>query len=335
MTTIPLRGSVPTLRRDNPLLEEPFHFATPIDSIQDMTPYSQISQNKTKTFLIMFLFVLIFSFFFYLLGKFYTDNPSGYLVMGLIISSLSSLGSYFYSDKIILFTTGAKPANKKQYFDFYTVTENLAIADGLPIPKLYVINDASPNAFATGRDRKHAVVCVTTGLLEKLDRSDLEGVVAHELSHIKNYDILLSSIVAVLVGTLALISDWIMRNMWWSRHSGDNDERNNRNPIFFLIFIIVLIITPIIATLIQLAISRKREFLADASGVLLTRNPAGLISALEKIASDPHTLRTATSSTAHLFIVNPFKKKSFSSWLLTLFSTHPAIEERIKILRSM
>jgi len=296
-----------------------------------MSPYSQINQNKTKTILIMLIFIVLFSGFFYLIGK-YFNSPGAYLVLGLIISSFSSLGSYFYSDKIVLFTTGARPASKKEFFDFYTTTENLAIAAGLPMPKLYVIDDSSPNAFATGRDPRHAVVCATTGLLKNLDRSDIEGVISHELSHVKSYDILVSSIVAVLVGTLAIISNWLMRRMWWGDSRDDNNR--DRSPFFAILFIIVLIITPIVATLIQLAISRKREFLADASGVLITRNPEGLASALEKIASYP-PLKNASPSTAHLFIANPFKKKGQSSWLINLFSTHPPIEERIKILREM
>lgn len=297
-----------------------------------MTPYSLISQNKSKTVLIMALFILLFSGFFYIVGK-YFNSPGSYLVFGLVISIVSSVGSYFYSDKVVLFTTGAKPADKKQYFDFYTVTENLALAAGLPMPKLYVIEDESPNAFATGRDPKHAVVCATTGLLERLDRSDIEGVISHELSHVKNYDILISSIVAVLVGTLVIATDWISRSLWWGR-GGRDDREGGNSPIFAVFFILVLIITPIAATLIQLAVSRKREFLADASGVLLTRNPAGLASALEKISGYPYPLRKASSSTAHLFICSPFKKKN-QSWLVNLFSTHPPIAERIKILKAM
>lgn len=301
-----------------------------------MTVYSQISDNKLRTYGIMAVFVVIFSGLFYIIGKYY-DSPVPYFILGLLISTFSSLGSYFFSDKIVLLTTGAKPAIKKQFFNFYTVTENLSIASGLPMPKLYVIDDPAPNAFATGRDPQHAVVCATTGLLDMMDRTELEGVIAHELSHVKNYDILLSSIVAVLVGTIALIADWIMRSFWWGGLSGrDKDEdRNSRNPIFFALFIIVLIITPLVATIIQLAISRKREFLADASGALLTRYPQGLARALEKISGDPHHLRTATSSTAHLFISNPFKKRSSGNWFTSLFSTHPPVEERIKILLSM
>lgn len=297
-----------------------------------MTVYSQISENKTKTFLIMFFFILIFSSFFFLLGK-YFDSPWGYFFLGFLISFVSSVGSYFYGDKLVLLTTGAQRADKRKYFDFYTVAENLSLAAGLPKPALYVIPDPSPNAFATGRDPKHAVVCATTGLLEIMNRTELEGVIAHELSHVKNFDILLASIVAVLVGTLSLISDWVIRSMWWQRGS-DDDDRSNRNPIFFVLFIVALILTPIIATIIQLAISRKREYLADASGVLLTRYPEGLVHALEKLRDNSNPLRRVTSSTAHLFIDNPFKKKN-SSWFVGLFSTHPPIEERIRILKNL
>lgn len=297
-----------------------------------MTVYNQISENKVKTFLIMLFFILIFSSFFFLLGK-YFDSPWGYFILGFFISLASSVGSYFYGDKLVLLTTGAKLADKKTYFNFYTVTENLSVAAGLPMPLVYVINDPSPNAFATGRDPKHAVVCATTGLLQIMDRTELEGVIAHEMSHIKNYDILLSSIVAVLVGTLALISDWVMRSMWWGRGS-DDDNRGKGNPFLFILLIISMILTPIIATIIQLAISRKREYLADASAALLTRYPEGLARALEKLQDNPTPMRRTTSSTAHLFISNPFGKKK-SSWFTSLFSTHPPIEERIKILKSM
>jgi len=278
----------------------------------------------------MFLFVLIFTGFFYIIGRYFESSLS-YLVLGLIISVASSITSYYYSDKIVLFTTGAKPAQKKDYFDFYTTTENLAMAAGLPMPKLYVLEDPSLNAFATGRDPNHAVVCATTGLLRNLDRSEIEAVISHELSHIKNYDILLSSLIAVLVGTLALVSDWVFRSFWWRDR---NDDDGGRSPVAFFMFIIVLLITPIVATLIQLSISRKRELLADASGSLITRNPAALISALKKISLYPG-IKTASTSTAHLFIANPFLDKRLSNWLSNLFSTHPPIDERIRLLRSM
>ena len=297
-----------------------------------MSIYSQISSNRLKTFLIFGLFIFVISGFFYIVGQYYS-SPTEYLILGFNFSLFSTAGSYFYSDKIVLFTTGAKSANKKQFFDFYTVTENLAIASGIPMPKLYVINDPSPNAFATGRDPKHAVVCVTTGLLEILDRTELEGVIAHELSHVKNYDILISSVVAVLVGTLAIASDWIMRSMWWGGRR-NNDEDRGKNPLMIVLFFVALIIGPLVATLIQLAISRKREYLADADGSLITRYPEGLARALEKISTSP-PMRNVSSSTAHLFISNPIITKSKSSWFVNLFSTLPPIDERIKILRAM
>jgi len=233
--------------------------------------------------------------------------------------------------------TGAKPANKREYFDFYTVAENLSIAAGLPMPSLYVINDSAPNAFATGRDPKHAVVVVTSGILQKLERAELEGVIAHELSHVKNYDTLLMSIVSVLVGMVAFVSDWIMRSFWWGGFSRRDDrEERGGNALMFVFFIFFLILTPIVATLIQLAISRRREFLADASGVIITRYPEGLARALEKISNDPYVLTTGSGATAHLFIVNPLHKRQKSiNWLADLFSTHPPVEERIRLLRNM
>jgi len=298
-----------------------------------MTIYSQINHNRWRSVFIFILFIGLTSGFFFLIGNYFGSGKT-YLVAGIIFSLLSTVGSYFYSDKLILFSLGAVPANKKDHFDFYTVAENLSIAAGLPTPKLYVINDDAPNAFATGRDPKHAVVCATTGLLNILDRIELEGVIAHELSHIKNYDILLSSVVAVLVGVVALVSDWILRNLWWSGLRRD-DDNNNRNPLLTVFVIVVILITPLVATLIQLAISRQREFLADASGALLTRYPDGLANALDKIGAYQYSLRSASSATAHLFIANPFKKSKRPSWLTSLFNTHPPIEERIKILRSM
>ena len=300
-----------------------------------MSIYSQISGNKFRTWLIFFLFVFLVTGFFYLVGI-YSGSSSTYFVIGLVVSLFSTAGSYFFSDKIVLLTVRAKPAVKKEFFDYYTVVENISVAAGLPMPKLYVMADSSPNAFATGRDPKHAVVCVTTGLLERLDRVELEGVIAHEMSHIKNYDILLTSVVAVLVGTVALVADLMIRNMWWSGIKGRDDDRNRGgNPLFLVFMIFIFIVTPLAATLIQLAISSKREFLADADGALLTRFPDGLARALEKIASDPSQMVSATTSTAHLFISNPFKKEKGRNWLLGLFSTHPPTEERIRILRSM
>lgn len=286
--------------------------------------------------MIIVLFIALISFFFYLVGMYVGDSTS-YFIIGILFSFVSGIGSYFYSDKIVLLMTGAKPASKEDFFDFYTVAENLSIAAGLPMPKLYVIQDNALNAFATGRNPSHAVVVATTGLLSRLERSELEGVIGHELSHVKNYDILVMSIVTILVGTLVFVSDWIMRMMWWGglRRSNDDSGRGG-NIISFALFIVFLILMPIIATLIQLAVSRKREFLADASSALLTRNPEGLARALEIISSDPHMLAHASNATAHLFISSPYhKKKTSFSWIAGLFSTHPPVEERIKLLRSM
>lgn len=301
-----------------------------------MTIYSQISANKWRTYFIIGLFIILISFFFYLIGNYVGDSTT-YFVLGILFSFASGMGSYFYSDKIVLYMTGARKAEKKEFFDFYTVTENLSLAAGLPMPQLYVIRDHALNAFATGRNPKHAVVAATTGLLERLERSELEGVIGHELSHVKNYDILVMSIVTILVGMLAFVSDWIMRMMWWGGlRRNNNNENRGGNALSFALFIIFLVLMPIIATLIQLAVSRKREFLADASSALLTRNPEGLAQALEKISSDPRMLATASNATAHLFISNPYhKKKSSFSWISGLFSTHPPVEERIKILRNM
>jgi len=299
-----------------------------------MSIYSQISSNKQKTFLIFALFIILISGFFYIIGLYYGD-ANGYLVLGLVISTCTSVFSYYFSDKLVLFSVRAVPADKERHFNFYTAGENMAIAAGIPMPKLYVIPDTAPNAFATGRDPKHAIVCATEGLLSMMDRAELEGVVAHELSHVKNYDMLVMTVVSVLVGTVSLVADWILRSMWWGRGNRDDNEQGNRNPLMFVLLLIALIIAPLTATLIQLAISRKREYLADADGALLSRRPNGLASALEKIATYPVGMQSATTATAHLFISNPFKKNKKGNWFVNLFSTHPPIEERIKLLREM
>jgi len=300
-----------------------------------MTIYSQISANKSKTFFIFALFIALVVGLFYLIGSYYGD-ANGYLVLGLLVATFSSVFSYFFSDKLVLFSVHAQPANKDDHFDFYTAAENMSVASGLPMPKLYVVDDPSPNAFATGRSPEHAVVCVTTGILQILDRGELEGVIAHEMSHIKNYDMLVMTVVSVLVGTVSLVADWILRSIWWGggRRDNDNEGRRENNPLIFVFLIVALIVAPMTATLIQLAISRKREYLADADGALLTRRPAALASALEKIERYARPMRSASTATAHLFIANPFKKAR-GDWLVSLFSTHPPIEERIQILRQM
>ena len=250
--------------------------------------------------------------------------------MALVFAGLMSIGSYYYSDKLVLSTSGARPATKQEFPKYFRIVENLAIGSGLSTPKIYVINDPSPNAFATGRDPKHAVVAATTGLLDIMSESELEGVLAHELSHIKNFDIRLAGVVAVLVGFVAILSDLFIRATFFR----DSDD-NKGNAIFLVIAIILAILSPIAAILIQTAVSRKREYLADASGVLLTRYPEGLASALEKLKNDHTPPRSASNATAHLFIENPFDNKKVKNLFTGLFNTHPPLEERIKILRSM
>lgn len=298
-----------------------------------MNIYSQISANKTKTWLIVMLFILFITTVLFVYGK-----ASGYGLLyagiGLIISGLMTFASYYYSDKMILGMSGAKQIIKKDHPELFRIVENLCIGAGTPMPKIYIIGDTATNAFATGRDPKHSIICVTTGILEKLNKAELEGVIAHELSHIQNYDIRIMSVVVILVGLVALLADFFMRSLWYGGHRRDR-ESSNAQSIFLFIGIILAVLSPIIATLIQLAVSRKREFLADASGSLLTRFPEGLASALEKIAKDKEPLEAANNATAHLYISNPFKSKMSGHWFTNLFNTHPPIEERIKILRSM
>ena len=296
--------------------------------------YSHIQSNKLKTYLLIFGFIGFISAVFYLLGIYFGETK-GFLIAGLVISLASGVGSYFYSDKLVLAMNSAIPANKEEWFDFYTVAQNIAIAAGVPMPRLYVIEDDAPNAFATGRDPKHAVVVATSGLLKRLDRSDIEGVVAHEMAHVKNYDILLMRIVTVLVGSIAYTIHFMTRSMMWGG-MGNSDDNRSSGPLGAIIFILLIIVTPIVASLIQFAVSRRREYLADATGVLFTRNPVGLADALGKIAEYPTSMKAASSATAHLYIANPFKKNGKrGEWLMNLFSTHPPIEERIRLLKSM
>jgi len=299
-----------------------------------MSIYSQISSNKTKTWLIIILFIAFITGIVFVYGK-ATGYGASFAGIALIISALMSFASYYYSDKIILGMSNAKQIKKNDNPELFRIVENLCIGAGLSMPKVYVIEDSAPNAFATGRDPKHAVVCATTGILQKLNKVELEGVIAHELSHIRNFDIRLMAIVVVLVGLVALLADFFMRSLWYGGGRRSNRGGNSAHGIFLLIGIVLAILSPIIATLIQLAVSRKREFLADASGVLLTRYPEGLATALEKIAKDKEPLEVANNATAHLYITNPFKGKISGSRFANLFNTHPPIEKRIKILRSM
>ena len=297
-----------------------------------VTLYAQAESNVRKTWLLItFFFIFIIGLgwlFSYLL-----DN-SIFLIVATILAVFQSFFSYWYSDKIVLAITRAKPIEKKDNPELYRLVENLSITAGLPLPKIYIIEETQPNAFATGRDEKHAVVAVTRGLLEKLERVELEGVIAHELSHIGNKDMLLQTIVVILAGVIAVISNFFLRISYGGIGRKER-ERDSSGAILMIFGIIAAILAPIAATLIQLAISRKREFLADASGVLLTRYPDGLARALEKISKDPNPLRVASNATAHLFIANPFKGKETKNWLMNLFSTHPPIEERIKALREI
>lgn len=270
-------------------------------------------------------------------GLGFGDPPSGggglWIVgMALILAGIMNFVSYFWSDQIVLGISGAKPIKSNDNPQVYRVVENLCIAAGLPTPKIYIINDTAPNAFATGRDPKHAAIAFTSGILQKLNKQELEGVTAHELSHVGNRDTLVMSVVSVLVGTIALLADWFMRSLWFGGH---NDRDNRGNTIFLVVAIVAAVLAPIIATLIQLAVSRRRELLADASGVLLTRYPEGLANALLKISKDREPLEVANRGTAHLYIVNPLKGQQAIGWFAGLFNTHPPIEMRIKALREM
>lgn len=288
--------------------------------------YKQISNNKIRSVIIITLFVsFIFATAYLITVSFNLDNSL--IFLAFVISIISSLVGYFGGDKIVLSLNQARPVTREEFFNFYTIVENLSIANQTPVPKIYVIDSDAPNAFATGRDPDHAVVCATTGLLKKLNRTELEAVLAHELSHIKNYDIRLMTIVSVLVGSLTILINTATRTSFLRK----NNDSNRGNGILTLIGFILIIFSPIIAKLIQLAISRRREFFADASAVKLTRQPQGLIDALKKISTDDSKLETASTATASLYITNPFKKNKLAS----MFSTHPAIEERIKVLEGM
>lgn len=298
--------------------------------------YKQISANQRLTWVLMgafLVFVVGLGFIFSLIY-----NEPAILVIAVFIAVGQSLISYYYSDKITLLATGARPTKRGDFLDLYRVVENLCIAAGLPQPKIYVINDLAPNAFATGRDPKNAVVVVTTGLLKRLKRPELEGVISHELSHIGNLDIRLMTIVVVLVGLIALLADWGLRFSFFGRNRENNE---NGGGYLILIALVLWVVAPISATLIQLAISRRREYLADATGALITRYPEGLASALEKISADKSQTNLTNRATAHLFIADPYKSDKKTppagreSWFATILSTHPPISERVKRLRAM
>ena len=297
------------------------------------TLYTHAESNIRQTWVLMACF-LIFIIGLGWLFSYLLDN-SIFLVLAVILAIFQSILSYWYSDKIVLAMTRARPIEKKDNPELYHLVENLCITAGLPLPKIYIIEESQPNAFATGRDTKHAVVAVTRGLLEKLEKPELEGVISHELSHIGNKDMLLQTIVVVLVGIVAILSNFFLRISYWGGMRRRDSREDSGGAILAILGLIAAILAPFAATLIQLAISRKREFLADATGALLTRYPDGLARALEKISADPNPLRIASNSTAHLFIASPFRGKQTTSWFTKLFMTHPPVEERIKALREM
>lgn len=267
----------------------------------------------------------------------YLFNSPAILFIAVFLSIAMSFGSYWYSDKIVLAMSGARPALKSEYPELYRIVENLSITAGLPLPRVFIIKENQPNAFATGRNASHAIVVATAGLLLRLERAELEGVIAHELSHIGNKDMLIASIVVVLVGFVAILANFFFRVSFWGglRSRGDRRGGGQAQAIFMVVSVIFLILAPIVAKLIQLAISRRREFLADASGALLTRYPEGLARALEKIAKDPTPLKATNTATAHLYIASPFRGKEQTSWFTKLFMTHPPMEQRIAVLRGM
>ncbi|PIT92232.1 MAG: zinc metalloprotease HtpX [Candidatus Harrisonbacteria bacterium CG10_big_fil_rev_8_21_14_0_10_42_17] len=293
--------------------------------------YTHKARNIRKTWLIFILFLGVVIGIGFLFAQVYQSSAILYFAIGF--SLVMNIIAYWYSDKIVLRMANAKPVTRENARELYNIVENLAITAGLPTPKIYIVEDPAPNAFATGRDPKHAVVAVTTGLLERLDRSELEGVLAHEFSHIGNRDMLVSTVAIILVGFVSLLADIFFRSLFWGGGRRNNNDKNG--GLFLVIGIVLSALAPFVATLMHLAISRRREFLADTSGALLTRYPEALASALEKISSDQHQLKTANNTTAHLWLSDPFKGKSKKFFLHSLFMTHPPVAERINILRNM
>ena len=296
--------------------------------------YEDIRNNKIKTGIIVSIFIVVITLIVYYICMAF---DLGYIsiVIAVAFSVITAWASYYNSDKIVLSINRAHPATPEEYEKLNNILDGLMVSSGLNHrPRLYVMDDPQPNAFATGRNPENSVICVTTGLLEKMDYYELEGVVAHELSHIKNYDIRLSAVVSVMVGFIVILADWVSRALIWGR---GRDDDNRGNPILMLIGLICLILAPIFGQLMQLALSRRREYLADASAVELTRNPDGLISALQKLDADPNELKTANNSTAHMYIVSPFKAnaRDGKKRKTSLFSTHPSIQDRIEAIRNL
>ena len=299
--------------------------------------FQNIRKNKIESGIIISIFIIVITLIVYFICNALNLGTIS-IVIALIFSISSAWGSYYYSDKIVLSVNKARPATKEEDQKLVNILDALMITSGLPNkPRLYVVDDPQPNAFATGRNPENAVICVTTGLLEKLDYYELEGVIAHEMSHIKNYDIRLSCVVSVMVGFIVMLSDMFSRILFWGGLDRDNDNDSKANGILMIIGLIFLILSPIFGSLMQLALSRKREFLADSTSVELTRNPEGLISALEKLENDPNQLKTANSATANMYIVNPFKKdtKEGKKRTTSIWSTHPSTQDRIAALRNL
>lgn len=296
--------------------------------------YKQISSNKWKSFFLILFFLCLIFVLAWLLGE-QTGLGSQALILALIIAVAMTFGSYYASDKIVLAISRAKPVEKKDYPYLYNVVEGLAIAGGLPKPRCYIIDDTAPNAFASGRNPKNSVIVVTKGLLQKLNRAELEGVIAHEMAHIKNYDVLLMTLTVVMVGVVVLLSDWMLRSFIWGggKRRRSSKEGGNAGAILVVVGLVLAILSPLIAQLIRLAVSRKREFLADANGAFLTRYPPGLASALKKLDADKEPLEAANKATAHLYIVNPLK--DIKGVVNKMYSTHPPIEERVAALEKM
>lgn len=293
--------------------------------------YEAIEANLRRTWLLFAGFVLIVVALGYLFGEFTGFGYAG-VAVAAVLAVAGAWGSYYYSDRIVLSISGAGEAPRERYEYLYNAAEGLAIAAGIPVPRLYLIDDSAPNAFAAGRDPQHAVIVVTTGMLDKLNRLELEGVLAHEMAHIQNYDIRLATVAAVLVGLVVLMSDWLLRSMHWGRRRGSREGGSVQGALV-LVGIALAVLAPLLAQVMRLAISRRREYLADASGAILTRYPEGLASALEKISADPEPLEAANKATAHLYIINPLRE--WGGWVNGLFSTHPPVEDRIQRLRAM
>ena len=293
-------------------------------------------KNKFESGIIISIFIIVITLItYYICNALELGNMS--IIIALVFSIATAWGSYYYSDKIVLVSCKARPATKEEDLKLVNILDALMVTTGLPKkPDLYVVDDNQPNAFATGRNPEHAIICVTTGLLEKLNYYELEGVIAHEMSHIKNYDILLSAVVSVFVGFIVMLSDMFSRILFWGG-TKDRDSDSKANGILMLLGLIFLILSPIFGTLMQLALSRKREFLADSTAVEFTRNPDGLISALQKLEDDPNELQTANSATANMYIISPFKKNGEKGKKKTssLWSTHPSTEDRIEALRNI